>query len=168
MLIRFATGAFLGIFPACGAQVDDGGTTGSPSIAGSVSAAGGNASASTGVTVGGTSALTGGSTTIDVTTYCNGLLYTSPRPCDVEQFVNVTNCDIPLQQSPPDPTRVQVAADCALIASVAPDAGTANGYYIDYSDYPLTRLVVTGSTCANLLTNGTRSLVVAAGCAYIR
>gem|GEM_PF-3079453 len=81
--------------------------------------------------------------------------------------MNVTSCDIPLQTPPPLPSETIVAIDCVQIFPVAPDAGVADGYYIDYNQYPPAHLVVTGSACANLLTNGLRRLVSAEVCANL-
>ena len=161
MLIRFAAGVYLGIIPACGAQVDDGGITGSLGIGGSTSATGGNTSVSIGATVGGTSTSTGGSTAVAASTICSGMF---AGFCGVQQFVNVSSCDIPLQGSP-NAASVKVAVDCQYVAQVKLDAGTADGYYIDYS-YSPAHLELTGSVCANTSTHGVQSVVLVPGCVY--
>jgi len=99
MVRLFTASILLGIFTACGAQVDVGGPAGSLSQGGGVSAGGSTASAggttsnSAGATGGSMSASTGHSNAIDLNTYCDGLLASLPV-YELEQFVNVTSCDM--------------------------------------------------------------------------
>ena len=157
----FATGIVLSIFTACGGQTDVGGPAGSLNLGGSASSAGGSTATSTNITAGGTSASTGSSAAIDVNTYCNGLL-AGALVCDLEQFVNVSSCDFPLQRSPPDPAVVEAAIDCLRIFQVKPDAGIS-GFHIDYSQNPA-HLVLTGEYCDIMLRNGAQNVVVVQGC----
>lgn len=165
MLRLFAAGAIACIFTACGAQVDDGGTSGSPNAGGSVSSAGGNTSDSIGTAVGGSlSVSTGGSTGIDFNTYCNGMLVSASGAFCTGPIVitNATSCDIPLQQQPPDPASVGVTLNCNIITHVSPDAGVS-GFYIDYSQYPA-HLELIGSACTFILANATNSVALVGGC----
>ncbi len=136
------------VFIACGAQSDIGGSTVST---------GGATSSSTG----GASSSNGGSTATATSAICSGMF---AGFCGVQQFVNVSSCDIPLQASP-NAASVKVAVDCQYVAQVKPDAGTADGYYIDYS-YSPAHLELTGSICANASTLGTQSVVLIPGCVY--
>ena len=154
MLKRFGAGVVLGTFTACGAQVDDGRNTGNLNAGGSASSAGGTISYSTGAGGGNMFASTGGSTGI-----CGGMFTGS---CSVTQFVNVSSCDIPLQWSP-DIATVTVAINCQYIAQIKLDAGTADGYYIDYSQTP-SHLVLTGSDCAFVAMYGVQSVVLIKSC----
>src|SRR5664280_1333875 len=121
----------------------------------------GSTATSTNITAGGTSASTGSSPAIDVNTYCNGLL-AGALVCDLEQFVNVSSCDFPLQRSPPDPALVEAAIDCLRIFQVKPDAGIS-GFHIDYSQNPA-HLVLTDEYCDIMLRNGAQNVVVVQGC----
>ncbi len=152
MLRRFVTGVFIGIFTACGAQVDDGGSAASPSV-------GGNTSVSTLPAAGGTSASSGGSTPVATSAICSGMF---AGFCGVQQLVNVSSCDIPLQGSP-NAASVKLAVDCQYVTQVRPDAGTADGYYVDYS-YSPAHLELTGSVCANTSTHAIQSVVIVPGC----
>ncbi len=182
MLRKFGAGIVLGIFPACGGQVDIGGASehllnvgGSTSSTGgttsiSIGATGGSPSATTGgvtsnftSTAGGIiSVSTGGSTAIDPN--CNGLLLTNN--CRPAPIVLVTSCDAPLQYSPPGPGFVQVVLDCGIVPPADPDAGILDGYYIDYNQSPV-HLVLLGAYCTHVLTNGGQSSVVFEACRYI-
>ena len=160
MLRMFVTAVFAVIFTACGAQVDIGGTSGSPNVGGSASG-GGNISTSTGAA--GASASNGGSAAIDVTTYCNGLLNTG---CNVAQMLVLTGCDTPWQQAPPAgyPWDFAVVLDCMFPPLANLDAGMLDGYYIDYSQSPA-HLKLTGSYCTSISTSGAYGMIVRQVCA---
>lgn len=73
----------------------------------------------------------------------------------------VTSCDIALQQTPPDPSLVNVAIDCSVI-SPSVDGGTA-GWTIDYASNP-PHLTLLGTTCDSFAQQGSHSLDVIIGC----
>jgi hypothetical protein len=73
----------------------------------------------------------------------------------------VTSCDIELEQTPPDPTSVNVAVDCRVI-SASIDGG-AVGWTIDYATSPA-HLTLLGSTCDSFTQQGSHSLDVIIGC----
>jgi hypothetical protein len=77
------------------------------------------------------------------------------------------SCDIPLQQSPYDPTMVEVAIDCQRIP-IAPnndwDAGNVDGFAIDYSKSPA-HLILLGASCERLQASGVHNIDVIVGCA---
>ncbi len=156
MLKGFGAGFVWGIFTACGAQVNDGGSAASPSVGGSASSAGGNTS----ISIGG-AASTGGSTGIDLSTFCNGLF--AGQICAMDQFANLTSCDLLLQEPPPIPNQVNVVIDCVIIKQVAFDAGTTDGYYIDYGPSPA-HVRLTGAVCTSMSMYGAQSVVVVESC----
>jgi hypothetical protein len=82
---------------------------------------------------------------------------------------SVKTCDFKLGTMPTNPVTVQVARDCQFIPPLpgnkpaGPDAGTTDGYYIDYSQNPA-HLVLTGSYCQGIVSFGGSHLDVISGC----
>jgi hypothetical protein len=171
MLRKFATGAIAGMVTACGTHVDNGGNAGAPNAGGSPNVStstvstGGTFSYSTGAAGGSMSASTGGSTAVDMQTICDGMLANLVVcPNSTPQIIlNAATCDIPLQWSPTNVKTVIVMIDCAQILQVTPDAGTANGYYLDYNQSPA-HLELTGATCTAVVTHGPASVLLFEWC----
>lgn len=82
----------------------------------------------------------------------------------------IRTCDIQLNDSPVNSGSVQVVIDCILLpqlpnnAPPSPDAGVADGFYINYTQTPA-HLILTGSYCDNVMANGAFNLdVIEGGC----
>ena len=80
----------------------------------------------------------------------------------------VKTCDIQLSSTPTVPQeQVNIAVDCKPIPAIptgtSPDAGNANGFYIDYTQDPA-HLILVGSACTNIMSAGASHVDVIAGC----
>jgi hypothetical protein len=80
----------------------------------------------------------------------------------------VKTCDIKLNQSPNDPSTVQVVKDCVLVPQIpgntpAPVDGGVDGFYINYDENPA-HLILTGSYCQSIMTAGANQVSIVEGC----
>ncbi len=80
----------------------------------------------------------------------------------------VHTCDIPLSATPlVTQDKVNIAIDCklqtALPPTTLPDAGNADGFYIDYNQKPA-HLFLVGAPCTSIQTVGATHVDVIAGC----
>jgi hypothetical protein len=73
----------------------------------------------------------------------------------------IQTCNLQLQSDPPDPDRLNVSVDGALVPP-GPD-----GWHLDTSTRPPT-VVLAGATCARVQMNGASSVQVVYGCPTIR
>jgi hypothetical protein len=159
MVGLFAASVVVSIFTACGEQVHIDRDAGSGNEGGSSSSTGGKTSSSSGTAAGSTSASSGGSTAIE-SPCCDGIstggIYLAGF---VVQIVTATSCDVPLQTPIPlDTNGSGVELNCTKVP-VNLDAGTADGFYIDYNQSPA-HLELTGSYCTDVLTNGPQCMSV--------
>ena len=82
----------------------------------------------------------------------------------------VKTCDIELHKSPIDPAKVQVVKDCVFIPGIpnnTPIDGGVDGFYVNYDLNPA-HLVLTGTYCASILSQGANHLDVIEGCAPVQ
>lgn len=81
----------------------------------------------------------------------------------------VKTCDVKLNDSPLDLSKVQTVMDCQLVPALpnnkppAADSGVQDGFYIDYSQSPA-HVVLTGTYCNRIMTVGATHLDVIEGC----
>jgi hypothetical protein len=133
MLKMFAAGFIMGMFTACSTGRGNAPSSSSCSLA------------------------------VDLNTYCGGTF--AGCYCLLTRLTNVTSCDVvpqlPLDIRTRGTRDLIVAVNCNGIFEVTPDAGAANGYYIDY-DYGHNppHLILTGSVCTGALTEGLADLAV--------
>ncbi len=164
MVGMFAASVIVSIVTSCGEQVGVGGDAGNLNVGGSTSSTGGKSSSSTGSTAGSTSASNGGSTATDGNACCGGIATGTGGICFDVWTTSATSCDLPLPVTlKSTANELLVEFNCTKIALVNPDAGTADGFYIDYNPSP-PHLELTGSYCTYITTNGSQCVSVSQIC----